>query len=115
MTLSSLEDDFINGMLVFVESFDGTLRVRTNTGHRLAIFKWTDTEHGGVSYYPLRYAWASTIDKNQGAEFTHITIYADCENRPAAGYTALSRVSSRQDYAIAGNPVVRPSHFVPAQ
>ena len=106
------EDHFINGMLVYVESFDGTLRVMTQTGHRLAVFKWTDKEYGGVSAFPLRYAWASTIDTRQGAEFEHITIYADCPNRPAAGYTALSRVSKHTDYLLAGH--VTAEHFVPA-
>ncbi len=99
------EDDFVNGMLCTVESWDASsrmLRVRTRTGHRLAVTPWTDSEKGNVVYYPVRLGYASTIHRVQGDEFEHITIWLDVPHMPAAGYTALSRVSTSDDYLIGG-------------
>ncbi|CAK0870685.1 unnamed protein product [Prorocentrum cordatum] len=48
----------------------------------------------------------------QGDEFPHITIYLDGWPRPAAGYTALSRVATSDDYLIGG--YVERDNFIPA-
>jgi hypothetical protein len=109
------QDDYVNGMQCVVENYHAQqhmLRVRTRTGHRLEITPWTDVEKGGVRYYPIRAGYASTIHKVQGDEFKHITLWLDVERMPAAGYTALSRVSRSSDYLIGGK--VRRAHFVPA-
>ncbi|CAK0908773.1 unnamed protein product [Prorocentrum cordatum] len=109
------EDDFVNGMLCEVENYhaeEDMLRVRTKTGHRLAISRWTDREKGNAVYFPIRPGYASTIDKVQGDEFRHITIYLDGYPRPAAGYTALSRVATSDDYLIGGH--VERGNFIPA-
>ena len=73
---------------------------------------WTDMDHNKVVYFPIRLGYASTIHKVQGDEFAHITIWLDVRGMPAAGYTALSRVSRGQDYLIGG--VMTRRHFVPA-
>ena len=100
------EDDFVNGMEVVVERVDGqsqSIVAMTQTGHRLSIFPWTDREHQNVVFYPIRYGYASVIDKVQGAEFTHITIWADSKMpRPGAAYTAFSRVHSQDEYLVGG-------------
>ena len=109
------EIDYVNGMQATVEQYNDetkSLRVMTKTGHRLCVYPWTDREHGDLVYYPIRYGYASTIDKMIGAEFPHITIAADVANRPAAGYTALSRVKDSNSYLIGGE--IRWQHFVPA-
>ena len=108
-------NDFVNGMLATVENYRHYARVlfvRTRTNHRLALGLWTDKEHGGVKYYPIRYGYSSTLHKIQGATLKHMTLYPDVENMHAAGYTALSRVAKQDDYLIGGNVV--PKHFVPA-
>ena len=109
------EDDYINGMLCTVEAYmpaQDMLRVRTKTGHRLAITRWTDADKQGAVYFPIRLGYASTIHKVQGDEFAHITVYLDIPGMPAAGYTALSRVATSDCYLLGGH--VTREHFVPA-
>eukprot|EP00971_Amphidinium_carterae_P334234 6469387-Amphidinium_carterae.2 len=108
--------DYVNGMRGTVESWDAkgkALRVVTSTGHRIAIFPWTDTDHGNLVYYPVRPGYASTIGKFQGAELPHVTLYLDAKGVPAAGYTGLSRVATGNDFSIIGR--VTRDHFVPAR
>ena len=92
----------------------GALFVRTKTGHRLAVTMWTSTKVPAfpVRFFPIRAGYASTIHKVQGDEFRHITIWMDQKCMPAAGYTAMSRVETSDDYLLAGN--LKREHFVPA-
>ena len=109
------EDDFVNGMLVTVDNYyaeEGMLRVTTKTGQRLAITRWTDRDKGNAVFFPIRLGYASTIDKVQGDEFAHITVYLDGHPRPAAGYTALSRVATSDCYLIGGH--AERDSFIPA-
>ena len=106
--------DFVNGMMARVEAYDpksGGLRVLTNTGHRLTVFRWTDKELGNRTYYPIRPGFASTILKFQGAELRHVTIYLDVPGIPGAAYTAISRVATARQWLIGGR--VGPKHFTP--
>ena len=108
------EDDYVNGMLCTVQNYypdQEMLYVTTKTKKRLAITRWTDRDKNNCVYFPLRVGYASTIDKVQGSEFTHITVYLDCP-RPAAGYVALSRVSTSDDYLLGGH--ITRDHFIPA-
>jgi ATP-dependent exoDNAse (exonuclease V) alpha subunit len=108
-------DDYVNGMSCTVEQWyeaERCLRVKTSTGKQLTITPWTDVDHGKVAFYPIRLGYASTIHKAQGDEFKHITIWLDVPNMRAAGYTALSRVSTGKDYLIGG--IMTVDHFVPA-
>ena len=107
-------DDFVTGMECSVEAYhsdERMLRVRTKTGHRLDVASWTDVDHGRAVYYPIRLGYASTIHKAQGDEFKHITIWLDVPNMEAAGYTALSRVSTSKDYLLGGS--LKRKHFTP--
>ena len=70
-----------------------------------------DMDKGDAVYYPVRYGYASTIHKTQGDEVEHITVFLDAKMN-AAGYTALSRVSTGERYLIGG--VVTRDHFMPA-
>jgi len=113
------EDDFVNGMECVVERFTengngGALTVRTKTGHRLVVTKWTNTkvDKFAVRHFPIRPGYASTIHKVQGDEFSHITVYLDRKYMPAAGYTALSRVERQENYLLGGK--LTREHFVPA-
>jgi ATP-dependent exoDNAse (exonuclease V) alpha subunit len=107
-------DDFINGMLCEVLSYDeaaGALWVRTKTGKRLPITKWSDPDHPGLRFFPVRLGYCTTIHKVQGDEFDFIIIYLDAANMPAVGYTALSRVKDGRSYLLGGQ--LAPEHFVP--
>ena len=111
------DSDYVNGMECTVESFNGTdyggvLRVRTDTGQRLSITRWTDVAHKKANYFPIRIGYASTVHKAQGGQFAHITVWLDAQFMPAAAYTALSRVSKGSDYLLAGK--MQRHHFVPA-
>ena len=109
------EDDYVNGMLCTVLNYyasEDTLLVMTKTGQRLPITRWTDRDKGNAVYFPIRLGYASTIDKVQGDEFAHITVYLDGWPRPAAGYTALSRVATSDCYKIGGH--VERDSFIPA-
>ncbi|CAJ1362209.1 unnamed protein product, partial [Effrenium voratum] len=108
---------FVNGMSATVEAFDeraGCLRALTETGKRLAVYRYTDTDVpvGRSVYYPVRVGYAGTIHKYQGAELAHITVWLDRPFCKAAGYVALSRVARDADYLIGGE--VTADDFVPA-
>lgn len=65
------DDDFVNGMLCTVETFhevERTLRLRTQTGRRLAVTPWTDVEHGKVTYYPIRLGCSRLPRKRKALE-----------------------------------------------
>ena len=107
----------MNGMECQVDDFEandegGVLHVTTRTGNRLPITMWTDKEKQHVRYFPIRVGYASTIHKAQGGEFAHVTVWMDAKRMPAAGYTALSRVSASTDYLLGGE--IEKLHFVPA-
>jgi ATP-dependent exoDNAse (exonuclease V) alpha subunit len=107
-------DDFINGMLCEVLSYDdaaGALWVRTQTGKRLPITQWSDPDHPGLRFFPIRLGYCTTIHKVQGDEFPFIIIYLDAANMPAVGYTAMSRVKDGKSYLLGGQ--LTPEHFVP--
>ncbi|CAE7349184.1 pif1, partial [Symbiodinium sp. CCMP2592] len=66
------ENHYVNGMVATVEGYfptTGCLRVRTQTGKRLAIYRYTDTDvpRGRAVYFPIRTGYAGTIYKFQGA------------------------------------------------
>ena len=110
------DDDYVNGMECTVLEFQenrqgGVLVVRTSTGKRLPITRWTDAKKR-ISYFPIRVGYASTIHKALGGEFKHVTVYMNAPYMPAAGYTALSRVSTSDDYLLGG--IIKRRHFVPA-
>ena len=116
------EDDYINGMLCEVISLQETLSsngknyvlwVWTRTGKRLPITMLSDLEHPGLSYFPIRLGYCSTVHKVQGDEFPFIIIYLDVPNMPAVAYTALSRVSLGTNYLIAGKGYLTPEYFAP--
>jgi hypothetical protein len=110
------ENDYCNGMLAHVEHYcrkSGGIRVRTQTGKRLMIYRWTNPHRpGSKSYYPIRPGYASTIMKFQGAGLEHVTIWLDVPNIKGAAYTALSRVSTAKDYLLGGE--LRDIHFTPS-
>jgi ATP-dependent exoDNAse (exonuclease V) alpha subunit len=117
------EDDYINGMLCEVLSLEATMSsgrkeyvlwVWTRTNKRLPITIWSDPERPGLTYYPIRLGYCSTVHKVQGDEFPFIIIYLDVPNMVAVAYTALSRVSYASNYLIAGKGYLTPEHFAPA-
>jgi ATP-dependent DNA helicase PIF1 len=61
---------------------------------------------GGVKYYPLRLAYASTVHKTQGLSLDAVQI--DCYNHffgaPAMAYVAISRARTPQGLRIVGTP-----------
>ena len=109
------EDDFVNGMLCTAEYFckkSKGLRVKTETGKRLMVYRWTNPHRAGSkSYYPIRPGYASTIMKFQGAGLDHVTIWLDAPGIPGAAYTGLSRVATRNDYLLGG--WLSPENFTP--
>ncbi|CAE7433127.1 unnamed protein product, partial [Symbiodinium sp. CCMP2456] len=110
--------DFVNGMRGRVLGWDGAakaLRVETATGHRCAVWPWTDTELGNMVYYPVRAGYASTVGRFQGAELPHVTLYLDAPGVPAAAYTGLSRVSTGNDFLLACKGPLTEDHCVPAR
>ena len=88
------------------------LTVQTSTGVLLPVTLWTD-KNTHVRFFPLRIGYASTVHKAQGGEYKHVTIWMNAKHMPAAGYTALSRVKTCDDYLLAGFHLER-MHFVPA-
>eukprot|EP00438_Fugacium_kawagutii_P025226 Skav230239 [mRNA] locus=scaffold1818:72176:74263:+ [translate_table: standard] len=101
------EADFVNGMSCTVENYDSAskcLHVATKTSRQLAVYPMTDyvPDCGYVTAYPVRPGYAGTIHKLQGAELEHITVWLDIKNAKAAGYVALSRVQTDNDYISAG-------------
>lgn len=61
---------------------------------------------GGITYYPLRLAYASTVHKSQGLTLDNVQI--DCNNHffgsPAMAYVALSRARTPEGLRIVGTP-----------
>eukprot|EP00438_Fugacium_kawagutii_P025799 Skav209824 [mRNA] locus=scaffold2424:121002:121373:+ [translate_table: standard] len=111
------EADFVNGMSCTVENYDSAskcLHVVTKTGRQLAVYPMTDyvPDCGYVTAYPVRPGYAGAMHKLQGAELEHITVWLDIKNAKAAGYVALSRVQTDNDYLLGG--VVTVKHFRPA-
>ncbi|CAE7707363.1 pif1 [Symbiodinium sp. CCMP2592] len=112
------ENHYVNGMVATVEAYcsaTGCLRVRTQTGRRLAVYRYTDPDvpSGRVVYYPVRVGYAGTIYKYQGAELQHVTVWLNRTWCRAAAYVALSRVARDEDYLVGG--VVTGDHLVPAK
>ena len=111
------KEDFVNGMEATIEDYDDQrkcLTVRTRTNKRLAVWLYTDPDptYQRVTYFPIRYGYASTLHKVQGATLDHATIWLDIPNMRGAGHVALSRVRRDSDYLIGGD--VGPEHFTPA-
>jgi energy-coupling factor transporter ATP-binding protein EcfA2 len=108
--------DFVNGMQFEVVGWSArsqSLRIRTKTNRTFDVFKWPDPDFNDLAYYPVRIGYASTILRMTGSELEHVTVYLDCPHVAAAGYTALSRVSTIDQVKIAGK--VTAEHFVPAR
>jgi ATP-dependent exoDNAse (exonuclease V) alpha subunit len=109
------DTDYVNGMRCIVEAYDtiaAAVIVIIGTGRRVAITKRNDEEIG-LSFYPLRPGYASTVMKFQGAELSHVIVYLDKPHVPAAAYTAMSRVRMQAHCLIGG--FVTPDHFTPAR
>ena len=109
--------DFVNGMLAEVVTYNPAtkgLRVKTRTGHLVEVWRWSDPERPDApSFYPIRPGYCSTIQKLQGAELEHISIYLDARRLPGAAYTAISRVRTGKDFLVGG--LVTDLHFTPAR
>ena len=75
-----------------------------------------ETQHSCVCVCVCPRRYASTILRFQGAELSHVTIYLDAKNVPAAAYTAISRVRAADDFLLASKtPELDADHFVPAE
>ena len=108
--------DYVNGMEVTVVGWSNAneaIRVETKSGRTFDITEWADPEFDGLTYFPLRIGYASTILRMAGAELRHVTVYLDAPNVAAAAYTALSRVSKLDRIKIGG--AVTRDHFAPAR
>eukprot|EP00971_Amphidinium_carterae_P306004 6081270-Amphidinium_carterae.1 len=91
------ECDYVNGMSgIVLDVHRNGVRVQTDTGYIIMVFPWTeiaDDEWGTkVTFYPIRYGYAHTLMKLQGATVPHLTMWLDAANVEAAAYVALSRV-----------------------
>jgi hypothetical protein len=62
--------------------------------------------HGGVLYYPLRLAYASTVHKSQGLSLDRcqIDIRGGFCGAPAMSYVAISRCRTPQGLRLVGTP-----------
>ena len=67
----------------------------------------------GLSYYPVRIGYASTVLRMAGAELEHVTIFLDVPHAAAAAYTAMSRVSTLKQIKFGGK--LTRDHFAPAR
>ena len=108
--------DFVNGMQATIESFNHrskALIVVTQTGHRVPVRPWTDTQLGNKVYHPFRPGYASTVLKMAGSELAHAVLWLDVPHVPGAAYTGMSRVSFGKDLLIGGN--LSPEYFTPAR
>ena len=108
--------DYVNGMEVHIVDYSrhtASVRVQTKTGSVFEVTKWADPELNGLSYYPLRIGYASTILRMAGAELPHVTVYLDLPHAAAAAYTALSRVGRLNQIKIGGK--ITQDHFAPAR
>ena len=81
---------------------------------RLPITIGSDLEHPGLSYFPIRLGYCSTVHKIQGDKFPFIIIYMDVPNMPVVAYTVVSRVSYGTNYLIADKDYLTPEYFAPA-
>ena len=103
---------FVNGMGATVLGMDKqNVVVRTDQGKVLAVHPWTSENK--VAHYPLRLGYASTLHKVQGATLSHVTVWLDVPNFPAAAYVAISRVEYDANWRYVGNPYIH--HFTPAK
>ena len=103
---------FVNGMGATVLGMQhGNVVVRTDQGILLAIHPWTSESR--VVHFPLRLGYSSTLHKVQGATLSHVTLWLDVANMPAAAYVALSRVEYDANWRFVGNPGIH--HFTPAR
>ena len=66
---------------------------------------------GGEAYYPIRYGWATTLHKIQGATLHHVTMWLDVPFVKASAYVALSRVQYDKAWRFVGKLDTR--HFHP--
>ena len=103
-------------MEVTVEAYDDrskSIRVRTKTGKRLCVYRYTDPdpEHQKANFFPIRYGYASTIYKMQGATLPHVTIWLERPGLRANAYVAMSRVERDDQYLFGGK--LTQQHFVP--
>lgn len=108
--------DFVNGMQAKIVGWNPrteAVRVQTTTGRTFDVTKWADPDLNHMQYYPLRVGYASTIFRMAGAELEHATIYLDVPHAAAAGYTAMSRVSSLENLKFGGH--ITADHFAPAR
>ena len=65
---------FVNGMGAEVLAIGRNgMFVRTDQGRVLMVHQWTN--EGGVTVYPFRLGYASTLHKVQGATLPHITLW----------------------------------------
>jgi ATP-dependent exoDNAse (exonuclease V) alpha subunit len=105
----SKDIDYVNGMggRVVGVTQHGVV-VRTDTNYTVTVYPWTDDKHN--VYYPFRVAYATTLQKMQGATLDHMTLYMDAIGVQAAGYVALSRVRKDVDWQFVGHLEV--SHFI---
>ena len=103
--------DYVNGMGAEVlGACRSGVRARTDTGHVVVLYPWTDEDK--VVYYPFRLGYAHTLLKVQGATLRNLTLWLDKANIEAAGYVALSRVEFDRNWRYVGDPTVH--HFTPA-
>ena len=108
--------DFVNGMAGTIVGWceaSRSVRVETETGHKVEVWPYTDPDLGNLTFYPLREGYASTVNRMAGAELPHVTVYLDAPKVAAAAYTAISRVSSLDDLLLGG--IVSADHFTPAR
>lgn len=112
------KEDFVNGMEVVVEDYlvenvkgrkSKCLQVVTETGKRLSVHLHTEDPLASeeawktrVTFFPIRYGYAATLHKAQGATLEHATIWLDGPTgyMKAAGHVALSRVQYDEDYLL---------------
>jgi len=105
------ERDYVNGMQGVVRRIHATgILVETATKKFVMVYPWTD-QHG-VTFYPVRLGYATTLMKVQGATLDHVTIWLDTPEIEAAGYVALSRVRRDADWKFVGQ--LAAAHFRPA-
>ena len=60
------------------------------------------TSDAWTTFFPMRHGYASTLHKVQGATLSHITMWLDVANMPAAAYVAMSRVQYDRDWRFIG-------------
>ena len=99
---------FVNGMGAKIIAVEGNLvYVITDQLETFPVHLWTSNT--GVTYYPFRLGYATTLHKIQGATLKHITLWLDTAGMEGAGYVALSRVEYDRNWQFIG--AVTPSHF----